>query len=237
MLRYRFNRVTLPICLSVMLSLAAATALVGAFIKPMFWAILPFSLFVASLIALVAISSSLAEKELSIELSRWSYLFENDLSIDAEELETDDPETEIKYTLTEKGLRYLLPIKTEQVFDEARENEFFLPWTDVEIVVATDNFARRVRLAAAVIDVSKRSVNGRYIPTDKEIHFLPLDKELVAFFQKYGLDKKISVEWRYIRLQPRDSFKQILSRGYIRSLKDENGKRVKREHADDLYRE
>ena len=59
MLRYRFNRVTLPICLSVMLSLAAATALVGAFIKPMLWAILPFSLFVASLIALVAIMLTL----------------------------------------------------------------------------------------------------------------------------------------------------------------------------------
>ena len=129
----------------------------------------------------------------------------------------------------------ILPIKAEQVFDEAKENEYFIPWSDTEIALASDNFARRVRLAFAVIDVSKRSVYGDYVPQEYEVHFLPLEEELLAFLRKNGLEYKVSVEWRYILAQPKDAFRQILARGYVRTLIDENGKRVKRENADHLY--
>jgi hypothetical protein len=129
----------------------------------------------------------------------------------------------------------ILPIKGEQVFDEVKENEFFLPWDDVEIALATDNYARRVRFAFAVIDVSKQSADGGYIPTEKDVHFLPLEEELIGFARKFGIESKVSVEWRYIRMHPRDAFRQIMERGYIATMIGENGKRVKRDKADGLY--
>ena len=236
-IRYKFNHLFFPIYLSLIAVMIALSVALGVLVEPMEWSFLPACIGIALIVSVIAQEIRIAKKELKIELSRWSYVFENNVPFDEEILETDDPETGISYVLTAKGLRCILPITKEQVFDEVKDNEFLLPWTDVEIVIATDNFARRVRLAAAVVDVSKRSVNGNYVPTDREIHFLPLEKELVGFFQKHGLDKRISVEWQYIRKEPTDSFKQILSRGYIRTLKDQNGKRIKREHADNMYRD
>jgi hypothetical protein len=124
-----------------------------------------------------------------------------------------------------------------QVFVETKDNEYFLPWSDLEMVIATDNFARRVRLAIALIDVSRRSIDGGYVPSESEVHFLPLEEELIGVVRKFGLEAKLSVEWRYIQAQPKDAFKQILGKGYIRTLLDEKGKRIKREKADDLYKE
>ena len=236
-IRYKMNRLILPIFCVVFVGLCVAIALVGAFANNGWWCLLPAGVAVLMLMTIVAVSIAIERKELKIELGRWAYLFKTDLEYDGETLETEDPETEIKYLLSRKGIRCTLPFQGEQVFDEAVENEFFLPWSDVEIVVATDNFARRVRIAAAVIDVSKRSVVGSYLPTEKDIHFLPMEEELVAFFDKLGLTQKISVEWRYIQREPNDAFRQILTRGYIRWLKDEHGKRIKRENADHLYRD
>lgn len=235
--RYKMNRYGNPSFFAVILLSVMAIVIVGRYVKNPLWCLLPAGIAVLTVALLLFVSAAIERRELKTELSRWAYLFKTDLSFDGETLETEDPETEIKYLLSRKGVRYTLPIQGEQVFDEAVENEFFLPWSDVEIVVATDNFARRVRIAAAVIDVSKRSVMGSYLPTEKDIHFLPMEEELVAFFAKLGLTEKISVEWRYIQREPNDAFRQILTRGYIRSLKDENGRRIKRENADHLYRD
>ena len=234
--RYTLNHILFPIaCVLIALSIAAAV-LLGVFVEPRLWCLLPSGVAVALLVGLIVVNAVVGRKELETELSRWVYLFqEKEFSSDT--IETEDPETGIRYTLSEKGMRYVLPIECEQVFDEVKENEFFLPWSDVEIMVASDNFARRVRLAFAVMDVSKRSVDGTYFPVESDLHFLPLEQELADFFRKYGLDKRLSVEWRYMQKYPKDAFKQILARGYIRTLIDENGKRVRRERADDLYAE
>ena len=234
--RYTLKHILFPIaCVLIVLSIAAAI-LLGVLAEPWLWCLLPSGVAVALVVGLIGINASVAKKELEAEISRWAYLFQGE-EFPSDTLKTEDPETGIKYFLSEKGLRYVLPIECEQVFDEVQENEFFLPWSDVEIVVASDNFARRVRLAFAVVDVSKRSVDGEYLPGDSELHFLPLEQELADFFRKYGLDKRLSVEWRYIQKHSKDAFRQILARGYIRTLIDENGKRIKREHADDLYAE
>ena len=234
--RYTMKYLWFPIVILLIVAAVVAAVLVGVFVKPWLWCLLPSGVAVALLVGLIVINAVVARKELETELSRWAYLFQSE-DYPSDIIETEDPETGIQYVLSEKGLRYVLPIECEQVFDEVKENEFFLPWSDVEIVVASDNFARRVRLAFAVVDVSKRSVDGEYLPGDNELHFLPLEQELADFFRKYGLDKRLSVEWRYIQIQPKDAFKQILSRGYIRTLLGEDGKRVRRERADDLYAE
>ena len=234
--RYTLNHILLPIAGTLIVLSVAAAVLVGIFVEPWLWCLLPSGVAVVLVVGLILLQAKVAKKELRAELDRWAYLFQAE-DFPSDTLETEDPETGIKYILGEKGLRYILPIECEQVFDEVQDNEFFLPWSDVEIVVASDNFAHRVRLAFAVVDVSKRSVDGEYFPGDSELHFLPLEQELADFFRKYGLDKRLSVEWRYIQKHSQDAFGQILKRGYIRTLLDENGKRVKRENADDLYLE
>ena len=234
--RYTMKYLWFPMVILLSAAALVAAVLVGIFVKPWLWCLLPSGVAVALLVGLIVVDAVVKRRELETELSRWAYLFQSeDYPLDM--IETEDPETGIQYILTEKGLRYVLPIECQQVFDEVKENEFFLPWSDVEVVVASDNFARRVRLAFAVVDVSKRSVDGEYMPSYSEVHFLPMEQEMVAFLRKYGLDKRLSVEWRYIQIQPKDAFKQILSRGYIRTLLDKNGKRVRRERADDLYAE
>ncbi len=233
-IRYQFNYTVVPIYLALFAVLVGVTIVIGENVRPDLWTLVPIGLMVVLIIFMVAHGTSLVRKEEKTELGRWAYLFKKDLSFEGETLETDDPETGIQYLLSEKGLKVILPIDGEQVFDEAKENEYFIPWSDTEIALASDNFARRVRLAFAVIDVSKRSVDGDYMPKDSEVHFLPLEEELLAFFCKHGLEKKLSVEWRYLQANPKDAFRQILSRGYIRTLLDENGKRIKRENAEHL---
>lgn len=236
-IRYQFNYTAIPVYLAVLALLVGVTIVVGENVRPDLWTLVPIGLMVLLIVCMSAHGTLIIRKEEKMELDRWAYLFKKDLSFAGDMLETDDPETGIQYLLSERGMKVILPIKGEQVFDEAKENEYFIPWTDTEIAIASDNFARRVRLAFAVIDVSKRSVDGDYMPTDSEVHFLPLEEELLGFAYKYGLEKKLSVEWRYLQARPKDAFRQILARGYIATLLDENGKRIKREDADELYKD
>ena len=234
--RYQFNYVARPIFFCVTIGLLIAAVLVGMNVTPALWCLLPVLLLAVVLSVWIVAEKKLSTQEEKDELKRWGYLFDKELQFEEETFQTEDPETGISYVLSSKGLRGILPVNVDQVFDEVAENEFFLPWEDVEIAVASDNYARRVRFAFAVIDVSKRSVDGHYIPHDYEVHFLPAEKELIAFLRKFGLEEKLSVEWRYIQAQPQDAFRQVLSFGYMRTMLDENGKRVKRENADNLYR-
>ena len=233
--RYKMNRYGNPIFFSLILLALLSIAIVGELAENELLCLVPAGIAVFLIAALLVVNAIVEKKELKIELARWAYLFKKDIGFDGDFLETYDPETKNEYVLSQKGVKVILPKKGEQVFVETNDNEFFLPWEDVETVVATDNFARRVRLAVAVIDISKRSVDGGYVPKDSEVHFLPLEEELIGFLQKFGLKERISVEWRYIQVEPKDAFKQILRWGFIRTLKDEKGKRIKREQADHLY--
>ena len=236
-IRYRMNHYAFPIYLAFMVAASVSIALVVAFAKNTLWCLLPIAIAFSLIVAVVFSEVSVRKTELETELKRWGYLFKKDLPFEAETLETEDPETGLQYTLGVKGIKVVLPIQREQVFDECIENEYFLPWDDVEIALATDNFARRVRIALAVVDVSKRSVDGDYVPEESEVHFLPMEEELVGFMRKHALEEKISVEWRYILAQPKDAFRQILAFGYIKTLLDKNGKRIKRLQAEELYKD
>ncbi len=234
-IRYKMNHYGNPIFFTLIVLALLSIAIVGERATNELWCLLPAGVTVLLLGTLVAVSETIKKKELETELKRWEYLFKTDVSFEENLLHTDDVETGIEYDLTPKGMKVILPIKGEQVFDEVKENEFFLPWDDVEIALATDNYARRVRFAFAVIDVSKQSADGEYTPTEKDVHFLPLEEELIGFLRRYDLERKVSVEWRYLQRQPSDAFRQIMEKGYIATLIDENGKRVKREKADGLY--
>ena len=234
-IRYRFNHKTMPLYLVALTVLLAAMIVVGETVTPDLWILLPTGAAVAVIVCMLIHGLAVAKKEEKLEIERWAYLFKTDIVYEPETLETDDPETGLQYLLNAKGIKVILPICGEQVFDEAVENEYFLPWDDVEIALATDNFARRVRIALAVVDVSKRSVDGEYVPEDHEVHFLPMEEELIGFVRKYGLEEKISVEWRYILAQPQDAFRQILAWGYIKTLRGKDGKRIKRANAEELY--
>ncbi|MBO5363447.1 MAG: hypothetical protein J6A46_03885 [Clostridia bacterium] len=234
-IRYKMNRYAIPAFIALILLSFIFVAMIVVFAKAKWLCWIPAGMALGLSVALIVLNAIIVKKEEETELKRWAYLFKKEIPYDGETFETDDPETGINYLLSKKGVKVILPIKAEQVFDEAKENEYFIPWSDTEIALASDNFARRVRLAFAVIDVSKRSVYGDYVPQEYEVHFLPLEEELLAFLRKNGLEYKVSVEWRYILAQPKDAFRQILARGYVRTLIDENGKRVKRENADHLY--
>ena len=147
-IRYQMNHVYFPIYLVVLMAVCATIPLVAALAVNKLWTIAPVAVAMVLIALVVALEANVRSKELKIELARWAYLFKDDVEFDGESLDTDDPETGNAYTLTRKGVLVKLPIAGEQVFDEAMENEFFLPWSDVEIVVATDNFARRVRIAS-----------------------------------------------------------------------------------------
>ena len=236
-IRYKMNHYGNPIFFTLIVAALLSIAFVGELADNELWCLLPAGLAVALLVTLVAVSETVRKIELKTELKRWGCLFKTEIPFDGELLKTDDPETGLEYELTPKGMKVILPIQGEQVFDEAQENEYFIPWDDIEIAVATDNFARRVRFAFAAIDVSRQSVDGEYIPSEWDVHFLPLEEELIGFVRKFGLEEKLSVEWRYLQKQPRDAFRQILEKGHIATMIAENGKRVKREKADGLYAE
>ena len=234
-IRYKMNHYGNPIFFTLIVLGLFSIAVVGELADNELWCLLPAGITVALLVTLLAVSETVRKIELETELKRWEYLFKTEIPFEGELLKTDDAETGLEYELTPKGMKVILPIQGEQVFDEATENEFFLPWDDIEIAVATDNFARRVRFAFAAIDVSKQSVDGEYVPSESEVHFLPLEEDLIGFVRKFGLEEKLSVEWRYLQKQPRDAFRQILEKGHIATLIAENGKRIKREKADGLY--
>jgi hypothetical protein len=235
-IRFRMNWIVLPVFCVLFLAGLIAIAIVGEYAAQEWLCLIPAGGVLLLAVALLIYSILLVKKEEETELGRWGYLFNKDILFEAETLETEDPETGLQYTLGARGIKVVLPIQGEQVFDECIENEYFLPWDDVEIALATDNFARRVRIALAVVDVSKRSVDGDYVPEENEVHFLPMEEELVGFIRKHALEEKISVEWRYILAQPKDAFHQILAFGYIKTLLDKNGKRIKRMQAEELYK-
>lgn len=225
--RLRMNRVVLPLyLLGVFLCFGAIIALgvmseqnasLETFIA------IPVAVFVLLTVAVLVISDVVVKKEIAIELARWAFLWETKEAFDGDELETVDVETGIRFSVARNGVKIIYPTKNESVFDEVEDNVKFLRWDDTELILATDNYMRRVRLAIAMADVSARSVEGEYEPKMEDIYFLPLCPNLAALLRTFCVEERISPEWAYLQYYPGNAIAQILSFGYIKKFKAKKG--------------
>ena len=233
-IRWRMNYVLIPIYLVVMLLSVAAIVPIGIASESnkavTIWVLLPIGIFVAATAAILVMSAYIVKKENEIEYERWKFIWESKEPFEGDELETVDVETGIKFSVSRSGVKIIFPTKTESVFEEVEENVKFLPWEDTELILATDNFLRRVRFAVAMADVSARSVDGEYTPTFDDVYFLPLCPDLVALLRTFGVEERITVEWHYLQYNPREAIKQVLMYGYIRRLKGKKGDRLRIEN-------
>jgi hypothetical protein len=226
-IRFQMNYVLLPVYLAVVLLSITAIVSIGiasednAALIP--WVILPLGVFVAATVTILAIGGFVVKKEIEIECERWKFVWEDKEPFEGDELETVDVETGIKFSVDQCGVKIIFPQKTETVFAEVEENVKYVPWEDARLILATDNYLRRVRLAIAMADVSARSVDGEYEPTIDDVYFLPLCPNLSALVRTFGVEERIAPEWHYLQYNPRDAVKQILSRGYIRKMKAKKG--------------
>lgn len=142
--------------------------------------------------------------DVKIEMERFSYLFNEPKPCEEESLTVTDED--LVYTLEKDGVQLEIPDEEAgQVFDEARENVFYIPWERAELVLATQSVYRRVYLAIAVF-----AMDDDLIP-----FFIPLDEKVFAFMKKTGLDKKMDGNWTYLLYNPENAFKQLVTKGRI----------------------
>jgi hypothetical protein len=148
------------------------------------------------------------KKETEIELERFDYLFHSAKPVEGEKVQVVDED--VVYTLSKEGIHIKLPLQMEKVFEEANEDSFFFDWREVELALATQSHLRRVHLALAVFDRSME------VPP----FFIPMSEELFSAIQAFDLQDKIGVEWLYVQYNPKDAFKQILTRGRILKMRN-----------------
>ncbi len=149
-------------------------------------------------------------KDVEIEMGRFAYLFQNPKPWQQEPLTVLDDV--FAYTLDKEGARLELPpIEGEQVFDEAQENVFYIPWDKAELCLATQSVYRRVYIALAVFPLDS---NSNAIP-----FFVPMNEEVFAFLKATGLDERMDADWLYLLYNPKDAFKQIVKYGRILKMR------------------
>lgn len=155
-------------------------------------------------VGMAILSLRVTKEDVKFEMQRFSYLFEENISFEDERLIVADED--LVYTLEESGVKMEFPDEgAGQVFDEARENVFYIPWERAELGLASQSVARRVYLAVAVF-----SMDEDMIP-----FFIPLDEKVFAFMRKIGLDQKMDHFWSYLMYNPENAFKQLVTKGRI----------------------
>ena len=107
--------------------------------------------------------------------------------------------------MSKEGVRVIISVKVEQVFEEVSENSFFLDWRDVELAFASQTHLRRVHIALGVFDRDME-----YPPL-----FIPMNEAVYQVIEGYKLYEKIGDEWTYLRENTKDAIKQILAKGRI----------------------
>ena len=163
-----------------------------------FWLILP-----------LALLPFLTKKETQIELECYNYLFQDPKEVMDEPLVVVDEE--LTYYLEKDGARMEFPAEEgEQVFDEAKENVFYIPWERAEVALATQSHLRRVYIALAVFPMDE----------DAPPFFIPLNEDVYAFIKKMELDKQLGADWTYLLYNPQDAFEQILTKGRILKMRN-----------------
>ena len=191
-----------PLVVVISLMIVDDVKYMSVFIVGMIWIAI---MYIALLIALPFIT----KKETQIELERYSYLFKEAKEIENIPLVIVDES--LTYTLDKDGARMEVPPEEgEQVFDEAKENVFYIPWERAEIAFATQTYLRRVHIALAVFPMDENAPP----------FFIPFNEDVYAFIKKIGLDKQFGADWAYLFYNPEDAFKQILTKGRILKMRN-----------------
>ena len=210
-LRKKFINIALPTYLTVsMIPLMAAFPLMiledgkYAVLIACLWAVW----FALASAGMLYASGRMSVKEAEGERARYAYLFQE--PIKAKDVLTV-PDEELCYTLDKDGVRLEFPgEEREQVFDELKENAFFISWERADLVLATQSYMRRVYLALAVFSMDM----------DAPPFFIPFNEELYAFIKEKELDKRLGEDWEYLYYNPEEAFKQFLLRGRIVKYRD-----------------
>ena len=168
---------------------------------------------------LIFLNPRIIQKETEIELQGFSYLFTEPKPLEGDSVTIE--EEDILYTLTKEGVRVEIPEKvllqngeyTGQVFDEVKENVFFLRWADTEIFLATQQQARRVRLALAIFSTDPALEDATL--------FVPISEKIFYAVKAFGLEERIKDgSWDYLFYNPQDAFKQIITKGRILTMRN-----------------
>ncbi len=170
-----------------------------------------FGWLIAVNIAALVLLALATRVDVKNELARYHYLFEAPKTLSDEPLVI--PDGEFTYTLTSECARLELPpIEGEQVFDEAQENVFHIPWRRAELALATQSEYRHVYIALAVFPPE---MDEDLIP-----FFIPITEDAFAFIKKMGFDSKLGGDWDYLFYHPEDAFKQLVLKGRILTMRN-----------------
>ena len=210
--RFAFNYIILPVWAVVFVVLAVVSCVLGirdfkAYAPSVFTCI---AVAIAPTAFIVGYAIGLAKRELAVALQDYGYLFEStDGRMEAEAL---DEELGVKFHLKKDGVTIVFPKKDEEVFEELDCNTEFLPWSDLRMALASDNFGRRVRFAIVLIE-SAKAVDEIYEP-----YFLTMTKELYSAIVGLGLMEQMTPDFDYLLKNPKKGMKQILNFGYVRKF-------------------
>ena len=209
-LRWKLIYVGLPLYFLLALGGACAMVLVDVFVlgAENGLGVLTFigaGIFALATVLILVFSAKITQKEVLAEIEHFAYLMCDPKPITDEKVQATIDEFGVVYTLTKDGVSVEWEQKGgEQVFDEAKENEVFIAWTDAEIYLATQTLFRRAQLAVAVV------VNGQ-----PGAFIMPLNEKVYAALHTFGVMESATVEWSYLRYNPKDAFKQIITHGRI----------------------
>jgi hypothetical protein len=210
--RYAFNYKIIPLFLLLVVAHIASSILLawldGEKYLPA--VLINLGLLVIEIVIIVVLATKLAKKELAVALQDYGYLFQETDGVT--QAEAFDEELGIKFVLKEDGVTVAFPKKDEDIFEELDGDSEFLPWSDIRMAFATDNFGRRARFAIVVIENAK-AVDEFYEP-----YFLTMTKELYEAIVGLKLLEKISPDFIYLLKNPEKGMKQILDFGYIRKF-------------------
>lgn len=185
------------------------------------WAVLCGVLSVVTIVWLVFSWRKCVREEYALCKEKFAYLWKDTFE-EGKEFETIDEETGIVFTVKKDGLKIVYPVPEdyEQVFDEIKENEEFVPWTRTRLALATCNTYFFARLALAVLDVGTALLEEDGEASYEEPFFVPMSEDLVRAIKSFGLEEKTCENWVYLFYNPDDALKQIYKRGYIRVMRD-----------------
>ena len=196
--------------LSVLLTLAILiSSLVCWLDEPLFLA-LGIGASLLPIVQVILLSVSITKKEIDRAVEDYAYLFAEGEG--SEQADCVDEDEGITFLFRREGLTLVYPKKDEDVFEELDGEKKFLPWVDVRLALASDNFGKRVRFALVLVDYTTRA-EGVFNP-----YFLLLTEELYSAIVGLGLQEKLGDDFAYLLKNPREGIKQVLDFGYIRKI-------------------
>lgn len=146
------------------------------------------------------------------EIARFGYLFKVPKPVTEDEIKIQDEYSYWSFTFTKDGLTAEWEQNKEegeQVFDEIKENQKFVPWKEAELALATQKTGGIVHIALAVLfDLSADHSQG-------DAFFIPVTEDVYRAICAFDLKDKLDSGWAYLFYNPQDAFYQILKKGRI----------------------